>query len=68
MNGEDVVLSIADDGVGFDREDGVSERACYGLSTMRERSEALGGTFAIASEENDGTRIAVTVPRGARGD
>jgi PAS domain S-box-containing protein len=68
MNGEDVVLSIADDGVGFDREEGVSERACYGLSTMRERSEALGGTFAIVSEENDGTRIAVTVPRGTRGN
>jgi len=66
MNGDDVVLSIADDGVGFDREDGGTEPAGYGLSTMRERSEALGGTFAIVSEENKGTRIAVTVPRSAR--
>jgi PAS domain S-box-containing protein len=67
MNGEDVVLAIADDGVGFDREDGRSDRAGYGLTTMRERSEALGGTFAIASEENAGTRIVVTVPGGACG-
>jgi two-component system sensor histidine kinase UhpB len=57
-----VVLTIRDDGVGFDRED-PAERPGYGFITMRERADALGGTFEAFSEKGKGTRITVKVPR-----
>src|SRR5260221_1250193 len=62
-NGSDIVLTIADDGVGFDREGGQAPEEGYGLITMRERSEAVGGAFEAHSERGKGTRITVTVPR-----
>jgi PAS domain S-box-containing protein len=58
-----IVLTIQDDGVGFDREDDRAERAGYGFSTMRERAEAVRGTFEARSEKGKGTRITVKVPR-----
>ncbi len=57
MDGGDAVLSISDDGR-------PGSAAC-GLCTMRERSEALGGTFAKEADEGKGTRIVVTIPRDA---
>jgi two-component system sensor histidine kinase DesK len=52
---EHVALTIRDDGVG-------GARACgNGLAGMRERVEALGGTFEIASEPGRGTEIAITL-------
>jgi signal transduction histidine kinase len=61
--GPDIVLTIEDDGVGFDREAGRAAEEGYGLVTMRERSEAVGGTFAIHSGKGEGTRITVQVRR-----
>lgn len=57
-----ISLAIEDDGVGFSGEDGLAERAGFGFISMRERAEAIDGTFAIASDEGKGTRIVVTVP------
>jgi len=53
-------LTITDDGIGFE----ASTRGAGGLGliTMRERAEALGGTFRIASSSGRGTVIDVTVP------
>jgi two-component system sensor histidine kinase UhpB len=61
--GPHIVFTIEDDGVGFDREADRAEKAGYGFITMRERAEALGGTFALQSESGKGTRITVSVPR-----
>jgi PAS domain S-box-containing protein len=61
--GPQIVLTIEDDGVGFDREDDRAEKAGYGFITMRERAEAVGGTFEARSEQGKGTRITVKVPR-----
>jgi len=61
--GPHIVLTIEDDGVGFDREADRTEKAGYGFITMRERAEAVGGTFALQSESGKGTRITVSVPR-----
>jgi PAS domain S-box-containing protein len=63
VDDKDVVLAIDDDGIGFNPEAGCAEKAGYGLITMRERTEAVGGTFAVASAEGKGTRITVTIPR-----
>jgi two-component system sensor histidine kinase UhpB len=60
---EEVELTLEDDGVGarprHDRED----RVTYGLISMRERAEAVGGTFEMRSEEGRGMWISVKIPR-----
>lgn len=60
-----VVLSVEDDGRGFDMTALPRRREIHsglGLIGMRERSEILGGTFTIASEPDHGTRIQVQIP------
>jgi len=60
-----VVLSVEDDGRGFDMASLPKRRDLYsglGLIGMRERSEILGGSFLIASKPDHGTRIQVQIP------
>ena len=64
LHGDDddaIILEIEDDGVGFD---GRTPLATWGLGTvsMRERAEAIGARFTLASEPGRGTRVRVTVP------
>ena len=54
-----LVLLIADDGVGFDSDR--QRRAGLGLLTMRERAEFAGGSFSLESNPGRGTRIRVLV-------
>jgi signal transduction histidine kinase len=56
-----VVLSIADDGCGFDLVN-VDRSKRFGLSGMAERVTALGGTLDIDSKPGEGTRIVVRFP------
>jgi signal transduction histidine kinase len=58
-----IVLTIEDDGVGFDRADGAAGRAGYGFAMMSERADALGGTLEVRSGKGQGTCITVSVPR-----
>jgi len=55
-----VVLTIADDGRGFD-VDGVLHQG-LGLINMRERVESVGGSLEIHAKPGDGTRLTVTMP------
>jgi signal transduction histidine kinase len=55
-----VVLTIADDGMGFD-VDGVLHEG-LGLISMRERVESVGGALEIHARPAAGTRLTVTVP------
>ncbi|KOP69141.1 histidine kinase [Bacillus sp. FJAT-18019] len=55
-----VMLSISDDGVGFDEVAG--KQGSYGLSTMRERAEKLGGQVDIISKKGAGTTVRVNIP------
>ncbi|HEV2074007.1 MAG TPA: GAF domain-containing sensor histidine kinase [Thermomicrobiales bacterium] len=61
--GPDVVTTFADNGLGFviqEREyRGVPQ---FGLSTMRERAESLGGSFTVTSIPGEGTVIQVRLP------
>lgn len=57
-----LVLSIRDDGTGFDLREILSEdqyRTKLGLQSMKERSELSGGSFAIVSSKGKGTMIRV---------
>ena len=56
-------LEIGDDGIGFDPAQAPrSGPSSFGLASMRERVEGLGGTFRIESAPGSGTRVLVTVP------
>lgn len=56
-------MTVQDDGAGFNPSVlGRSEFPRFGLSTMRERAEALGGTFHLDSTPGAGTRITVELP------
>lgn len=61
VEGETLVLEIADDGQGFDPEAG-SNRGGMGLTTMRERARQMGGTLTIESAPGQGTTVRVSVP------
>jgi signal transduction histidine kinase/ligand-binding sensor domain-containing protein len=56
-----VSLTVADDGVGFDRS-GLGSAAGLGLITMRERAAQLNGTFELESTPGRGTTISVEIP------
>ena len=63
--GDVVRLDVRDDGVGFARErsDGVpGERGGFGLTAMRQRALALGGTIEIESEIGEGTTVCASIP------
>ena len=55
-----MVLSIADDGVGFDLE--AARGRGLGLSSMTEQLEQLGGTLTIHTRIGAGTRLEAIVP------
>ena len=61
-DGTDVLVSIADDGNGFDPER-AAERHGMGLSLMRERAAELGGEFQLDSIPGRGTTIHIRLPR-----
>ncbi|HEV2730394.1 MAG TPA: MASE1 domain-containing protein [Terriglobales bacterium] len=56
-----ILLRIIDDGVGFDVS---QEGAGLGLTSMRQRVQALGGSIDISSSPRAGTQIEVRVPFG----
>jgi signal transduction histidine kinase len=58
-----LVVTVADDGVGFDpAAPGVRSRR-LGLTSMEERARALGGTLAVVSRPGEGTTVTLEVPR-----
>jgi len=59
-NGHGTLLRIADDGSGFDPRH--TRVGGFGLVSMRERTEALGGRFRLSSEAGGGTSIEVRLP------
>ncbi len=58
-----ITVEIGDDGRGADIQ---PYRPGFGLNSMRERVQMLGGTFAVATAPQSGFRIAVTLPASAR--
>jgi len=59
--GDDVIMSIHDNGKGFDPQEPDKEH--LGIRGMRERVEILGGTLVIESAKKLGTEIKVTLKR-----
>ena len=68
MRGMDILLSVQDDGRGFE-VDGVlngNERNSLGLLGMIERAGLIGGTCRIDSSPGKGTTVEVRVSRGQK--
>jgi signal transduction histidine kinase len=56
-----LVLTVDDDGVGFDPAAAALRARRLGLTSMEERAKALGGTLTIDSRPGEGTRVRLEV-------
>ncbi len=58
-------LTVADDGRGFDPERIYlsPEQPGWGIISMRERAEAIGGTLRVETDPEKGTRVIIKVKR-----
>jgi NarL family two-component system sensor histidine kinase LiaS len=54
-------LRISDDGEGFDHSQPRSA-ASFGLTSVKERTESLGGEFKLSSAPGQGTSVEILVP------
>ena len=54
-----LIVSISDNGCGFDS---AKERDGWGLRSMHQRSEELGGELQLRSKAGEGTAINLTIP------
>ncbi len=62
---EQICVSVEDDGVGFDPAETASmatKRAEFGLFSIRQRLEELGGHLEIESEPGRGCKVMMTAP------
>lgn len=70
VEGDDFVLRLEDDGVGFEAEllaIGPERWPHFGLAGMRERAESVGGTIVWRSRPGKGTQIELHIPVGPNG-
>ncbi len=56
-----IVLSVADNGVGFDKLNTIGKKT-LGILGMQERTSVMGGTYEINGKPGKGTRVIVTIP------
>lgn len=64
-SGDHVQVSVTDDGQGFDAQEAGMHRAPnggFGLFSIRERMEDLGGSFEMRSVAGQGTRAVLRIP------
>lgn len=59
----DVVVTVADDGPGFDA--GVTSDGRLGQHTMRERAAVIGAVLDVESAPGAGTTVRLSIPKGA---
>ncbi len=58
LTSEPLVLTVEDDGRGFDPREVVSRG--FGLTSMRERAEGAGASYALTSADGQGTKVRVS--------
>jgi PAS domain S-box-containing protein len=59
---ENILLDVADDGIGFCEPDLSNSLASLGLLGMKERAQFCGGDVQISSSPGNGTTVTVRVP------
>jgi two-component system, NarL family, sensor histidine kinase DegS len=65
IDGEEWVLTVRDDGRGFDVGAVAARgRRNFGLQFMQERAELIGAHFEVHSQPDDGTIVRLAIPMG----
>ncbi|MFD2369529.1 histidine kinase [Brevibacillus sp. GCM10020057] len=59
---KEILVTIVDDGVGFEVEKTLHEGKGLGVFGMKERAQLLGGTVDIRSAPDEGTTVIVRIP------
>jgi len=59
-DGAQIVLTVQDDGLGFDRQ-AAEQAGHYGLAGMRERAALVGGDLVIESQRVAGTQVRLRI-------
>ncbi len=59
---EDLLVTVADDGVGFDSKKPVVREGHFGMEQMRELAEDMGGSLLVESLPDSGTRVHARIP------
>lgn len=59
---EAAVISVEDDGRGFDLAQVSQQRGHFGLQIMKERAQGIGGDLVINTSPGQGTKVAVKLP------
>ncbi|MFZ5447247.1 MAG: PAS domain S-box protein [Thermodesulfobacteriota bacterium] len=64
-DGDNLLIDVTDDGVGFNHQQLPASREkprSFGLFSVRERIECIGGSLQIDSRPTGGTKVSLTVP------
>jgi len=62
MLSDRLVISVKDDGIGFNPEEVVAAARGFGLQNIKERVKLLQGNLKITSEHGKGTTVFVSIP------
>jgi len=65
--GKKIRIEVSDDGIGFDNSEiglHADIEGGFGLFSIRERLEPIGGQLKIESEPGNGTKVTLTAPLG----
>lgn len=65
-DGDQVMLTVRDNGTGLPKDDKVLEStSCHGLRLLRERARFLGGTLELGAGDAGGAVLRMTLPKQA---
>jgi signal transduction histidine kinase len=59
---QELILSVRDDGVGFDPAATAPREDCFGLDGMAERARNAGGSLTVVSAPGQGTTVTTRLP------
>ena len=59
---DSICLTIRDNGTGIESWQRANRPGSHGLTIMRERAEAFGGTLQVDSVPGEGTTVDVNIP------
>jgi signal transduction histidine kinase len=62
-DGEQLMLTVRDDGAGLAEPPAPESLRCHGLRLLRERARALGGSVTLAGVDGGGTALTMVLPR-----
>jgi signal transduction histidine kinase len=68
---DEILVDVKDDGIGFEPVEigpAMGQDMRFGLFSIRERLESLGGGMKIASRRGHGTRVTLSAPLSRDGD